>query len=95
MLRDHSLPVVAWDGCVDLPPNLTEWCPEAVDRLTVGAVLELSRVRMENGSTWIGFFIASLVTKMLSVVLEEPILPLVPPSSFTVIYTFPKTFPKT
>ena len=55
MLRDRSLPVVAWDGCVDLPPNLTEWCPEAVDRLTVGAVLELSRVRMENGSTWIGF----------------------------------------
>ena len=55
MLRNRSLPVVAWDGCV--PPNLTEWCPEAVDRLalTVGAVLELSRVRMENGSTWIGF----------------------------------------
>ena len=40
-------------------------------------------------------FIASVVTKMLSTVLEEPISPIAPPSSFTVNYYFPKTFPKT
>ena len=40
-------------------------------------------------------FIASVVTKMLCIVLEGPILPIAPHSSFTVNYTFPKTFPNT
>ena len=40
-------------------------------------------------------FIAPVVTKNLSIVLEELILPRAPPSSFTVSCILPRTFPKT
>ena len=40
-------------------------------------------------------FIASMVTKNLSIILEEPILPRTPPSSFPVSCILPRTFPKT
>ena len=91
------------------PPKLTMALGKSVSHIQqiAGQKYVLSLTRNSEGAfaihltrCWfshtqtIDRFIASVVTKNPSIVLEQPILPRTPPSSFTASCILPRTFPK-